>query len=168
VYCKDVNKLLPIFCTFFSDLEKSVIEISMEIVGLFWVGKMGIVQAMLYWGASVSFSPYFPHFLILVKFGVCCLSIKLFSFSTFYWNLCEGGREVVHSSGLEFSYVYTWCVYKIWWMVPENKQHRKKSTHCTPLPRHQIRWLRWVDFFLFPCLKSIMKGARFADVTAIQ
>jgi hypothetical protein len=25
-----------------------------------------------------------------------------------------------------------------------------------------------VDFFLFPRLKSIMKGARFADVTAIQ
>jgi hypothetical protein len=25
-----------------------------------------------------------------------------------------------------------------------------------------------VDFFLFPCLKSIMKGARFADVAAIQ
>jgi hypothetical protein len=24
------------------------------------------------------------------------------------------------------------------------------------------------DFFLFPCLKSIMKGARFADVAAIQ
>jgi hypothetical protein len=25
-----------------------------------------------------------------------------------------------------------------------------------------------VDFFLFPCLKSVMKGARFADVAAIQ
>jgi hypothetical protein len=25
-----------------------------------------------------------------------------------------------------------------------------------------------VDFFLFLCLKSIMKGARFADVAAIQ
>jgi hypothetical protein len=25
-----------------------------------------------------------------------------------------------------------------------------------------------VDFFLFPRLKSIMKGARFADVAAIQ
>jgi hypothetical protein len=25
-----------------------------------------------------------------------------------------------------------------------------------------------VDFFLFPCLKSITKGARFADVAAIQ
>jgi hypothetical protein len=25
-----------------------------------------------------------------------------------------------------------------------------------------------LDFFLFPRLKSIMKGARFADVTAIQ
>jgi hypothetical protein len=25
-----------------------------------------------------------------------------------------------------------------------------------------------VDFFLFPCLKSTMKGAYFADVTAIQ
>jgi methylmalonyl-CoA mutase cobalamin-binding subunit len=25
-----------------------------------------------------------------------------------------------------------------------------------------------VDFFLFPCLKSIIKGARFADLAAIQ
>jgi hypothetical protein len=25
-----------------------------------------------------------------------------------------------------------------------------------------------VDFFLFACLNSIMKGARFADVAAIQ
>jgi hypothetical protein len=25
-----------------------------------------------------------------------------------------------------------------------------------------------LDFFLFPCLKSIRKGARFADVAAIQ
>jgi hypothetical protein len=32
----------------------------------------------------------------------------------------------------------------------------------------QIRGVRWVDFFLFPRLKSIMKGARFADVAAIQ
>jgi hypothetical protein len=34
--------------------------------------------------------------------------------------------------------------------------NRKKSTCCT------------VDFFLFPRLKSIMKGARFADMAAIQ
>jgi hypothetical protein len=46
-------------------------------------------------------------------------------------------------------------------MVPEN---RKKSTHRTPL----IWRLRTtVDFFLFPRLKSIMKGARFADVAEI-
>jgi hypothetical protein len=32
----------------------------------------------------------------------------------------------------------------------------------------QIRGVQWVDFFLFPRLKSIMKGARFADVAAIQ
>jgi hypothetical protein len=32
----------------------------------------------------------------------------------------------------------------------------------------QIRGVRWVDFFLFPHLKSIMRGARFADVAAIQ
>jgi hypothetical protein len=32
----------------------------------------------------------------------------------------------------------------------------------------QIRGVRWVDFFLFPRLKSIMKGARFEDVAAIQ
>jgi hypothetical protein len=31
----------------------------------------------------------------------------------------------------------------------------------------QIRELRWVNFFLFPRLKSSMKGARFADVAAI-
>jgi hypothetical protein len=32
----------------------------------------------------------------------------------------------------------------------------------------QIRGVRWVDVFLFSRLKSIMKGARFADVAAIQ
>jgi hypothetical protein len=37
--------------------------------------------------------------------------------------------------------------------------NRKKSTVL-----RQIRGLRWVDFFLFLRLKSIMKGARFADV----
>jgi hypothetical protein len=48
--------------------------------------------------------------------------------------------------------------------------NRKKSTHRTPLiwclraPDHGSS----VDFFLFPCLKSIMKGARFADVATIQ
>jgi hypothetical protein len=41
---------------------------------------------------------------------------------------------------------------------------RKKSTAC----RRQIRGVRWVDFFLFPRLKSIMKGARFADLEEIQ
>jgi hypothetical protein len=34
--------------------------------------------------------------------------------------------------------------------------------------RRQIRGVRWVDFFLFPRLRSIMKGARFADVAVIQ
>jgi hypothetical protein len=33
--------------------------------------------------------------------------------------------------------------------------------------RH-IKGVRWVDFFLLLRLKSIMKGARFADVAAIQ
>jgi hypothetical protein len=32
----------------------------------------------------------------------------------------------------------------------------------------QIRGVRCVDFFLFPRLKSIMKGVSFADVAAIQ
>jgi hypothetical protein len=32
----------------------------------------------------------------------------------------------------------------------------------------QIRGVRWADFFLFPRLKNIMKGARFTDVAAIQ
>jgi hypothetical protein len=47
----------------------------------------------------------------------------------------------------------------------------QKTAHRTPLiwrRRRQIRGMRWVDFFLFPRLKSIMKGARFADVAAIQ
>jgi hypothetical protein len=54
-------------------------------------------------------------------------------------------------------------------MVPENKQNRKNSPHRTPLI-----WRPWapdkgsmVDFFLFPRLKSIMKGAHFANVAAI-
>jgi hypothetical protein len=34
--------------------------------------------------------------------------------------------------------------------------------------RCQIRGVQWVDFFLFPRLKGIKKGARFADVAAIQ
>jgi hypothetical protein len=34
--------------------------------------------------------------------------------------------------------------------------------------RRQLRGVRWVDFFLFSRLKSIMKGARFVDVAAIQ
>jgi hypothetical protein len=35
-------------------------------------------------------------------------------------------------------------------------------------PQRQIRGEGWVDFFLFPHLKSIMKSARFADIAAIQ
>jgi hypothetical protein len=31
-----------------------------------------------------------------------------------------------------------------------------------------MKGVRWVDFFLFPRLKSIRKGAGFADVAAIQ
>jgi hypothetical protein len=44
------------------------------------------------------------------------------------------------------------------------------STHCTPLIWHLQAPDQgsMVDFFLFPHLKSIMKGARFADVAAIQ
>jgi hypothetical protein len=34
--------------------------------------------------------------------------------------------------------------------------------------RRQIRGIRWVDFFVFPRLKTIMKGACFADVAEIQ
>jgi hypothetical protein len=36
----------------------------------------------------------------------------------------------------------------------------------------EVRWApdqgSMVDFFLFPCLKNIMKGAHFADVAEIQ
>jgi hypothetical protein len=32
----------------------------------------------------------------------------------------------------------------------------------------QIRGVQWVAFFLFPRLKSIMKGTCFADMAAIQ
>jgi hypothetical protein len=71
-------------------------------------------------------------------------------------------------------------------MVPEKKRKRRyKQINVIGLQnnRHpsqhtignvhkargrQIRRLRWVDFFLFPRLKSVMKGARFADVAAIQ
>jgi hypothetical protein len=51
-------------------------------------------------------------------------------------------------------------------MMLFRRGNRKKSTHRTPL----ILLLRapdegiTLDFFLFPRLKSIMKGARFADV----
>jgi hypothetical protein len=46
----------------------------------------------------------------------------------------------------------------------------KKFVHRTPLiwrPQAPDQGST-VDFFLFPRLKSIMKGARFADVAAIQ
>jgi hypothetical protein len=55
-------------------------------------------------------------------------------------------------------------------MMLFRRENRMKSTHSTPL----IWCLRdpdqgsTVDFFQFPRLKSIMKGARFADVAAIQ
>jgi hypothetical protein len=42
---------------------------------------------------------------------------------------------------------------------------RKQTKHT---PQRQIRGVQWVVFFLFPRLKSIMKGACFADVAAIQ
>jgi hypothetical protein len=41
---------------------------------------------------------------------------------------------------------------------------KHKEVHC----RRQIRGVQWVDFFLFARLKSIMKGACFTDVAAIQ
>jgi hypothetical protein len=44
----------------------------------------------------------------------------------------------------------------------------KSSVNGTRKQTKQIRGVRWVDFFLFPRLKSIMIGARFADVAAIQ
>jgi hypothetical protein len=46
--------------------------------------------------------------------------------------------------------------------------NRKKSTHRTPLIWRKIRGVRWGEFFLFPHLKSIMKGPRFADMVAIK
>jgi hypothetical protein len=40
---------------------------------------------------------------------------------------------------------------------------------CRHIARgRQIRGVRWVEFFLFPRLKSIMKGTHFAVVAAIQ
>jgi hypothetical protein len=63
-------------------------------------------------------------------------------------------------------------------MVPENKTKTEDTNKLTLLAfkiiavlhntQRQIRGVRWVDFFLFPRLKSIMKGARFADLAAIQ
>jgi hypothetical protein len=49
--------------------------------------------------------------------------------------------------------------------------NRKKSIYRTPLiwrPQVPDQGSTWMDFFLFPRLKSIMKGARFTDVAAIQ
>jgi hypothetical protein len=55
-------------------------------------------------------------------------------------------------------------------MMLFRRGNRKKSTHHTPLT-----WRppvpdqgSMVDFFLFPRLKSIMKGACFVDVAVIQ
>jgi hypothetical protein len=51
-----------------------------------------------------------------------------------------------------------------------SRGNRKKSTVLpwSDACGRQIRGVRWVDFFLFPRLKSIMKGARFATVAPIK
>jgi hypothetical protein len=60
-------------------------------------------------------------------------------------------------------------------MVTENKLNRRyKQINFIGLQNNRpyspdlIRGVRWVDYFLFPRLKSIMKRARFADVAATQ
>jgi hypothetical protein len=57
-------------------------------------------------------------------------------------------------------------------MVPENKQNRRyKQINYIGLQNNHLQVPdqgSTVDFFLFPHLKSIMKGAHFADVVAIQ
>jgi hypothetical protein len=57
-------------------------------------------------------------------------------------------------------------------MVPENKQNRRyKQINFIGLQNNRLRAPDQgsaMDFFLFPRLKSIMKGASFADVAAIQ
>jgi hypothetical protein len=55
-------------------------------------------------------------------------------------------------------------------MILVRRGNIKKSTHRTPLiwlPQAR-KGVRWADFFLFPRLKNIMKGAYFADVAVIQ
>jgi hypothetical protein len=52
-------------------------------------------------------------------------------------------------------------------MVPENKQNRRyKQINCIGLRAPDQG--STVGFFVFPRLKSIMKGAGLADVGAIQ
>jgi hypothetical protein len=60
-------------------------------------------------------------------------------------------------------------------MVPENKQNRRyKQINFIGLQNNlapagaRSGEVRWLDLFLFPRLKNITKGARFADVAAIQ
>jgi hypothetical protein len=47
-------------------------------------------------------------------------------------------------------------------MLPENKQKEVHPPYSPDLAPEVV------DFFLFPRPKSIMKGARFADVAVIQ
>jgi hypothetical protein len=49
------------------------------------------------------------------------------------------------------------------WPCTFSSVTKQKEVHRTPLI-----WRPQADFFLFPRLKSIMKGARFAHVAAIQ
>jgi hypothetical protein len=49
-------------------------------------------------------------------------------------------------------------------MVPENKQNRRYSPDLTPVGTRSGEY----GGLLFPRLKSIMKGAHFADMAAIQ
>jgi hypothetical protein len=56
------------------------------------------------------------------------------------------------------------------WYQKKNKTETNKSTHRTPLIwRPQVPDQgSTVEFFMFPRLKSIMKGPHFADVAAIK
>jgi hypothetical protein len=56
-------------------------------------------------------------------------------------------------------------VYENYWFINNSTDHKAMLWAAR---RRQIRGVRCVDFFLFPFLKSIMKGARFAYVAAIK
>jgi hypothetical protein len=96
-----------------------------------------------------------------------------------FWEMNNGGA-VDRILWLGVLRLVTWCVHHVTrhntpairasFMMLFSRGNRKKYTVLlrSGACGCQIGGVRWVDFFLFPRLKSIMECALFADVAAIR